>query len=434
MPATSVTSVTSTRATVARVAYLLIICVATLSNLGFDPNTTDVAMRVHRALGLTVHMNDLVDGARNLVLFAGLGAVWLATTRTTSPLRVVARVTAIGFVLSFGVEVLQLFSPIRNASILDVITDTLGTLAGALGTVFAFEAVKARVGKRSYVGIPAFVFAVSYGAAILMEAFFPLLRQDMLPSVSSGVGDRLAQAWAAVDAHSMTRFPLTDIAIFFPLGLFAVAAAAELGVPFAVSWPTVAIVGGALLAIVELLHGIALVPIVPGAIIIHVAALAIGSALAPRLLKAFGKRLHQRGRPRLLAAAYAVEIMVWSWRPFRLDVDAQGMAAQFSVVHLIPLRALASRMDLFSVTDVIAQFVLFLPLGALLAVWPLRRRGALRGLLPVLYLSVVLELGKIVVADRFMDVTHILIQCAGAAIGWLLIHRAGFKVNGELLG
>lgn len=428
------TSVTSTRATMARVAYLLIIGVATLSNLGFDPNSADVAMRLHRALGLTVHMNDVVDGARNLVLFAGLGAVWLATTRTTRPLRVVARVTALGFVLSFGVEVLQLFSPIRDASILDVTTDTLGTLAGALGTVAAFEAVKARVGKRSYVGIPAFVFAVCYGAAVLMETFFPLLRQDLLPSVSSGVGDRLTQALAAVDAHPLTRFPLTDIAIFFPLGIFVVAAAAEMGVPFAVSWPTVAVVGGVLLATLELLHGIALVPIVPGAIIVHVVSLAVGAALAPRLLKPFGKRLRQRSRPRVLAAMYAVELMVWSWRPFRFEVDAQAMAAQFSVVHLIPMRALASRMDLFSVTDVIAQFVLFLPLGALLAVWPLRRSGALRGLLPVLYLSVILELGKIVIADRFMDVTHVLIQCSGAAIGWLLIRRAGFNDSGELLG
>lgn len=430
----SATSVTSARATMARVAYLLIIFVATLTNLGFDPNTAEVAMRLHRALDITVHMNDVVDGARNVVLFAGLGAVWLATTRTTRPFRVVARVTVIGFVLSFGVELLQLFSPIRNASLLDVTTDTLGTLGGALGTLFAFEAVKSRVGKRSYVGVPAFVFAVSYGAAVLMEAFFPLLRQDMLPSLSSGVGERLAQAWAAVDAHSMTRFPLTDIVIFFPLGVFVVAAAVEMGVSFAVSWPTVAVVGSALLAVVELLHGIALVPIVPGAIIVHVVALAGGAVLAPHLLRAFGKRLDQRGRPRLLAVAYAAEIMAWSWRPFRLEVNAPAMAAQFSVEHLIPLRALASRMDLFSVTDVIAQFVLFLPIGALLVVWPLRRSGALRGLLPALYLSVLLELGKIVVAERFMDVTHILIQCSGAAIGWILIRRAGFKTRGELLG
>jgi hypothetical protein len=32
-----------------------------------------------------------------------------------------------------------------------------------------------------------------------------------------------------------------------------------------------------------------------------------------------------------------------------------------------------------------------------------------------------------------MDVTHILIQSAGAALGFLLVRRMGYSVNGELL-
>ena len=80
----------------------------------------------------------------------------------------------------------------------------------------------------------------------------------------------------------------------------------------------------------------------------------------------------------------------------------------------------------------VTQFLLFLPLGALLAVWPLRTRGRWQHLLPVLYLSVVCEIGKIVVAERFLDVTHILIQMAGAAIGWIVVRRSGFPVYGEV--
>lgn len=428
---------TGTRATAARAAYLLIILAATLSNLGFDPSTAEVGMRIHRALDLSVHMNDVVDGARNLLLFAGLGAVWLATTRTTRPLRVIGRVTVIGLLLSTGVELLQLFSPIRHSSVLDVITDTAGTFAGAWGTLVGFDAVKARRGRPSYVGVPAFVFAACYGAAAVMESFFPLLRQNLLPNLGSSPGDRLGQAWAAVGAmtaQGRAGIPLTDIAIFFPAGIFAVAAAAEEGASFAGAWTGAAAVGAAVVALSEILHGIALVPIVPGAILVHAVSLAAGSLVAALTLDSYAAHLGARGRARLLLAAYVPMLMVWSWRPFRLEVNAQAMAAQFSLEHVIPLRALASRMDLFSVTDVIAQFVLFLPLGALLAVWPLRRAGPLRGLWPVLYLSVVLELGKIVVAERFMDVTHILIQCSGAAIGWLMIRRAGYRVAGTLLG
>ena len=109
------------------------------------------------------------------------------------------------------------------------------------------------------------------------------------------------------------------------------------------------------------------------------------------------------------------------------------MADQFTASHLIPLQALAERGDLFSVTDVVAQGVIFFPLGALLAIWPLRRHGPLRGMLPAIYLAIILEAGKIPIAERFMDVTHILIQSAGAALGFVLVRRLGYKVRGEML-
>ncbi|MGH7624324.1 MAG: VanZ family protein, partial [Gemmatimonadaceae bacterium] len=170
-----------------------------------------------------------------------------------------------------------------------------------------------------------------------------------------------------------------------------------------------------------------------GAALTHVVAVAAGALLAARMLPSFSRRFHGRERPALLAVAYAVTVMFWSWRPFRLQVDAPSMAEQFSAIHLVPLMALSARFDLFTVTDIIAQFLLFLPLGALVAVWPVRRAGWLRGMWPVVYLSVVLEFGKIVVAERFLDVTHVLIQCAGAGIGWALVRRAGFEQYGEIL-
>jgi glycopeptide antibiotics resistance protein len=125
-------------------------------------------------------------------------------------------------------------------------------------------------------------------------------------------------------------------------------------------------------------------------------------------------------------------MMLWSWRPFVPDLSAASIAEQFSAVHWIPLRAMAQRVDLFSVADIVTQFLLYLPLGALLAVWPLKRNGPFRGILPAFYLAIILELGKIVVAERFFDVTHILIQVAGAAVGWIVVRRSGFAPYGEL--
>lgn len=427
------TSMTRGHAAAARIAYGLVIVIATLSNLHFEPNTADVAFRLHRAFTVHPHMADVVDAARNILLFAGLGAVWVATSRLTSPWVTVLRVTIIGFLGSACVETLQLFSPVRQSSILDVTTNTVGTLLGALGTLGAFTALDARLGKRSYVGIPAFIFAACYGIATLMEAFIPLFRQDLLPNLGGGVGERIARGWAALRPESIAWIPRIDFLIVVPAGIFAVAALAELGVTYGTAWPAVTIGGAALFLVLEIVHTVASEPIILGAALTHIIAVAAGAAFAAWALPRFTVRFRGAARPRLVLLAYAIIIMLWSWRPFRLELTPSAMAEQFAPEHLVPLMALASRMDLFSVTDVIAQFLLFVPLGALLAVWPLRRRGPFRTLLPALYLSVVLELGKIVVAERFLDTTHILIQSAGAAIGYALVHHSAYRPYGEVL-
>ena len=123
----------------ARLAYLAVVLVATLSNLHFDPSMADVAPRLVRALNFTPHLSDAIDAARNVLLFAGLGAVWIATSRLKRPGATLVRATVLSFVLSACVETLQLFSPVREASLIDVTTDTIGGLVGGLITLAAFS-------------------------------------------------------------------------------------------------------------------------------------------------------------------------------------------------------------------------------------------------------------------------------------------------------
>ena len=88
-------------------------------------------------------------------------------------------------------------------------------------------------------------------------------------------------------------------------------------------------------------------------------------------------------------------------------------------------------MDFFSVADVCAPFFLFLPLGGLLAVWPLRLRGPLRGPLSGLWLPLALEAGQLLVSGRTLDITDILIQASGTATGWAVMRLAGYRPYGE---
>lgn len=415
----------------ARIGYILVILLATLSDLHFDPSTAEVPFRLARAFDLRLHMHDAVDAVRNLALFAGLGVVWIVTSPSGRVVRSMWRVTVIGFLLSVCVETLQLFSPVRNSSIIDVTTNTVGTFAGALCIIACILLVHAARGEKSFVGIPAFLFAGTYGVAVLMEAFAPLFRQALLPNLGGGVAERLGEAWQAMQLNSIKQIPLIDILLFLPAGAFAVAALAESGVSYAWAWPVAALVGTLLCAVTEVLHGVAGEPIQLGAIVSHGGAITLGAWGAARWLPAVSTRWRGRERPRMLLLAYGVVILLWSWRPFVPELSAESIREQLQPVHWIPLAAMAQRVDLFSVTDIVTQFLLYLPLGALLAVWPLRTRGVWRGILPALYLAVVMEGGKVLVAERFMDVTHILIQVAGAAIGWIVLRRSGFPVYGE---
>ncbi|MEO9046224.1 MAG: VanZ family protein [Gemmatimonadaceae bacterium] len=417
----------------ARLAYFAIILVATLSNLHFDPSLADVPFRLHRALDISPHMSDAIDAVRNIVLFAGLGVVWIATSRLSKPVSTLLAVTLISLLLSSCVETLQLFSPIRNSSIIDVTTNTLGGFFGGLATLGVFSVVHAGARRKTYIGMPAILFAASYGLGTVMEAFMPLFRQDLLPQLGGSIPARIGRAIDAIQISSIGQIAFTDVFIFLPAGVFGAAALMESGLSGPVAATVVVVIAALVYPLVEVVHGVVALPIILGAALTHVVAASLGALIAALFAFQFTRRFPIRRRAGLVAAAYSLVIMVWSWRPFRLDISMSSMAEQFTSDHIIPLQALAARGDLFSVTDVIAQGVIFFPLGALLAVWPVARKGVFRGVLPALYLSIILEVGKIPISDRFMDVTHILIQSAGASVGFLLLRRMRFKVAGTML-
>ena len=79
------------------------------------------------------------------------------------------------------------------------------------------------------------------------------------------------------------------------------------------------------------------------------------------------------------------------------------------------------------------SFALYVPLGAVLAVWPLRLQGRHAHLRPAFLLALVLELGHIVIAERLFDITNVLLACAGVLLGWTVVRRAGFTPYGEAL-
>src|SRR6266566_1463862 len=192
----------------ARWGYVAVVLLATLTQLHFSSDLTAAGERLVRAFTPSLGWRDAIDGLRNTVLFAGLGAVWVVTSRSGNVRAEIRRATLVGLALSATVEGLQVFSPVRTASIVDVTTNTLGALVGAGAVALLIAAVVAAKGARSYLGVPSFLVAGAYGAAALCEALTPLFGPAALPWTAGGPVGRLNAGLAAAGPISFDSLPL----------------------------------------------------------------------------------------------------------------------------------------------------------------------------------------------------------------------------------
>ena len=419
--------------TLARVAYVAIVLLATLTQLDFSPDLTAAAERLARAFTPSLGWRDAIDGVRNLALFGGLGAVWVVTSFSGKVRPEVVRATLVGFALSVTVEGLQVFSPIRTASIVDVTTNTLGTLGGAMLVAALIAMVIRARGARSYLGFPMFVLAGSYLGAVSCEALTPLFRSEPVKGIDGGPLTRLQAMLAIALPVSFDAIPLSDVCLFVPAGWLAVTWLAESGRNGRASWREVSAYGTVASLVLEVGHGILGVTIRWEAVVVHALSIAFGAWAASRWLPAVTQRLRGPKRAGATFLAYGALIVVWGWRPFYPRIDPAAIGEQLTLPHFIPLASLAERADIFSALHVAQQFLLYLPLGALLAVWPLRSSGRWGGLKPALGLAGVVEAGHIVIDQRLFDLTNVLIAVAGIIIGWVVLRRSTYPVFGEAL-
>jgi glycopeptide antibiotics resistance protein len=423
----------NTRLTLAvRMGYVGVIALATLTSLRLDPDIFEALQRLPAAFNLELAPRVLVDAIRNVVLFAGWGALWVITAPKRPAAIGVALATLTGFLLSFSVETVQLLSPIRRTSILDVTTNTLGSLIGALSVVAMVAVARHLRSRKSYVGVPAMLFAAAYFCAAFLEAAV-LTRPTPIPGMHGGPSTRFWTGLGDIQFLSLSGLNVGDVILFVPLGAFLVAAMVKAGWTYSrATWLTV-VVGIVSTAVAELSRGALGLQMNLGAVLLHSSGVVIGAGTTFRWLPGLTQRIRGRYRPLALLATYAFVLMLWSWRPFLPETDIRTILDQLSVVRLIPLHAQGWRLDMYSVADIVAPFFLFLPVGGLLAVWPLQRNGWLAGMLPGLYLAMITELGQILIADRYFGGTDMIVQCAGVAIGWMVIRIAGYEPHGVML-
>lgn len=415
----------------ARGGYVALILVATIAQVIVYPALAGARARLRYALDPALTWHDAYDALRNVFLFAGLGAIWLVTSPPTRLRDAIWRATATGALLSVSVELLQVFTPLRVASIADVATNALGSFAGAAGAGLIVAAVRAQRGHRSVLGIPMFVFAIGNFGALLAEALAPRFPSALRVSLAGGLRARLWTAMHSAEPAAVSHVPALDIILALPAGAFGMAALFELGLK---RWQSVVVValGGAMLVLpLELAHGVSGRPIVWSSAVARVLGILMGAAAAafalPRL-----RPLDGVARARLIATISVAAIMLWSWRPYQLR-GFRRIAGALLTPQLIPLGAYPYTDGLLGVGEVIHLASLGMMVGALLAVWPLRARGALAYVWPAAWLALATELGHAFIVGRLVDITGFLVLFAGAWLGDAVMRRAGFRKYGHLL-
>jgi len=420
-----------------RIAYLGVLLLATLPPPVLDLSREGLSERWSGAFDLTFTGGDVIDAVRNVLLFAGWGAVWAASAPLSAArsafLRTTVVATVVGAAISVAIESIQLLSPYRDTNIWDFITNTTGSALGAVVFLVLIRSVDRTRQDRSYVGLPAFILATGYGAAVLLEATIPLLAQGTVPGYGGGPLTRAARALDHFSWSTLADLPLLPLLLFPPAGMLTVAALAERGMDRRVARDRIFLLVLPVFALVEVLGGMIGQPISAGAPVMHAVGVGLGAWLAERYLPAFSRRFRGRERPAVLLLAYLAVLAIWSWRPFTLVTSLAVLREGLTVEQFRPLLSHAVRFDIFSALDIARQFALLVPAGALLAVWPLRRRGPLAGPLPGVYAAVLLELGQVFVHGRLFDMTDALVGAAAVTLGWVVVRRGGLTPWGELL-
>ena len=97
------------------------------------PERFDLKQRpLERSIGYKINVEDVVINVLGFIPLGFLGVLWLRQRMRGPIVRVAVLVVLAGFAVSFGIEQAQAYLPTRNSSLLDLITNVIGTIFGVI--------------------------------------------------------------------------------------------------------------------------------------------------------------------------------------------------------------------------------------------------------------------------------------------------------------
>ncbi len=375
-----------------------------------------------RVFGFTgPHHVSRTDLFSNVLLFCPLGFLVFLSARRRALVRLNSLLCALlcGFVLSLGVETLQLFSPLRTTSASDLFTNTMGAGLGAvvgwiwdlLGRRHALPWYEREAQRHPY-RLLAMTAVVAWLLAGALPFNFSLDVDDLKRAVK---GARLVPfgstfIGAPVDAHPLAW--LMDLARFSLLGGFlAWAAEHEKYLKTAAVRVVLAVIVSSLTALaVELGQ---LVVVSRGTDMTVVILACAGSLIGASWMQ---RRPSERGAALAGMVVWLIVLLAEGLAPFSWSLPR---ARDWEWQRWLPFFPYFQRLGFAALADLLREAGTGVPLGLLsFGVWP--RRSPRRVGLIFFLVGLAVEAAQLFLPARTADLTDAISLGLGAALGVLL--------------
>jgi VanZ family protein len=400
------------------VLWGLFIIYGTTLPFDFSASAERVHERLLRLWEYPLRIGSRTDLISNVLLFMPWGfllALWRAGRGTSLPVTVVLSLLS-GALLSGSVELAQLYAPSRTTSVVDLSTNTLGSILGTLigwpFTRWVWPSLSVWV-RQMIASRPLTGCAVAAAAGLVLAGLTPF-------DVSLDVGDLKA---ALKKARPIPFGP--------PLRGFAPPAKPWAWSSEILTWT---LAGGlCALALREsgqrgarvLIRGVALcgslsLVIEAVQIIIPSREIDLTSVVLALLGSAFGASIVEHFTPGSARGWITPALVIWglvvaisAWTPPNFTWPEPPFLRPERVV---PFWSYYVRTNVEDLADLIGQVLAFLPLGALLAArsW---RQSVAGTVLIGLGCGLLLEFGQIFLPDRTAELTDVLSAAVGAGLG-----------------
>ncbi len=371
----------------------------------------------------------------NILLFVPWGlllGLWRGARSRTGFLATLALALLSAASLSGSVEFLQLLAPGRTTSVVDLITNTFGAGVGALIgwplAVFIWPVVSVRIRQlleARPMGACALAIMISFLFAGLTPAYVKTERHGVVAAIESARWIPFGSAPGAATPRAKVCLWGAEFLAYTLFGGVLVTAVRESGRSgFHAVGMTVAAAGSLSLAI----EGVQI--FVPGrdvdltSVVLACSGAAVGGTAVASL-----RHLAWRDWTIPALVIWALAALLTEGNPLQFAWPTHSV---WQAAAIVPFWSYFGSRSLEDLTDVIAQAMLFVPLGAL---WPARsgRRSFVSVILAGFCLGAMLEVGQAFLPERSIDISDAISASAGAGLG-LAVWRWGDATRTSSMG